>query len=312
MSLDSNFSTLDTPSPEDIQAFDLGIKKAVKLGIKYVMASDPDADRVGLCIKNTKDKFKLLTGNELGALLCEYILKSRFDQGALKKNSYIIDTIVTSDLGKKIASKYGVSNQSVLTGFKFIGDLIYRNLKSKEYHFEFAYEESLSFLNNPYILEKDGVGIALVIVEMINYYESKNQSLLEVLNNIYEEYGYYQNKQVSIILEPSYAKERIEVIMNHFRNGDLVDIANHKISAIADYESQSYYTKGKQEKIDLPKTNALKIWLSNGSWIAIRPSGTEPKMKFYLSSVAETLVIAQNQIIELQNFINETLEELFI
>jgi len=312
MIADPDFSTCPSPNPEDMAAYNLGIEKANQLKIDHVIATDPDADRVGVCVRRLNNDFKLLSGNELGALLLNYILEQRHKQELLSENSLMIDTVVTSDLGKEIARKYELYNISVLTGFKYIGSLINEFNETNEYKFEFGYEESLGFLAKGYVADKDAVSTALIIVEMINYYKGQNKNLLDVLNDIYEEFGYYLNKQISIMLEPNLATKRIEKIMEHFRNPDLVEIIGHDIVEVADYERQIRYSDEEEIRINLPQENAIKISLKNDCWIAIRPSGTEPKLKFYLGVKADSLDDAKELIKNLQDYINDTLEELFI
>lgn len=307
---DDNFSTVPSPNPEDINAFTLGIDKANQIGVNYVLATDPDADRIGVCIRKKNSEFKLLTGNELGAILLEYILSSRKELGLLRNNSVMIDTIVTSDLGKSIANKYNLYTLSVLTGFKYIGDLITEFDKNNEYHFEFGYEESLGFLANDYIRDKDAVGISLLIVEMINFYESNEQNLLDILDEIYEEHGYYRNKQISIALEAKNATSRIETIMNYFRDTEIESIIDSKLFEKYDYEKQTVYRGKDKVAISLPSSNVIKLILEDKSWIAIRPSGTEPKIKFYLAAKAKTKEECDNKILSLQNYINDTLDQL--
>ncbi|MDF9866624.1 phosphoglucomutase [Bacilli bacterium PM5-3] len=312
MNADPEFTTCPLPNPEDINAYALGIEKANQLKIDYVIATDPDADRVGVCVRRFNNDFKLLSGNELGALLLKYILENRHKQGLLLENSLMIDTIVTSDLGKEIAAKYDLYNVSVLTGFKYIGSLINEFNETKEFKFEFGYEESLGFLSSPYIADKDAVSTTLIVVEMINYYKKYNKTLLDALNDIYEEFGYYFNKQISIVLEPKLSKRRIETIMNYFRNPELEEILDREIVELADYEKQIRYRDNEEIKIMLPQENAIKIILDDGCWIAIRPSGTEPKLKFYIGIKAQTRDDAKKYIKDLQDYINQTLEELFV
>ncbi|MDL2211340.1 phospho-sugar mutase [Erysipelotrichaceae bacterium OttesenSCG-928-M19] len=308
---DSEFTTCPSPNPEEFNAFTLGIEKANQLKINYVIATDPDADRIGLCVRKTNNEFKLLSGNELGAILLNYILDSRQKQGLLKDNSLLIDTIVTSDLGKEIARKYNLFNISVLTGFKYIGALVNEFVQTEEYQFEFGYEESLGFLTNSYVSDKDAVSTTLVIIEMINYYKKYNKELLDVLDEIYKEFGYYQNKQISIILDSKTAQEKIDSIMKYFRNEDLEEIAGSEIIEFNDYEKQIRYREDEEIKIMLPQENAVKILLKDKGWIAIRPSGTEPKLKFYISALSDSQAAVKARIKEMQKYINDTLEELF-
>ena len=312
MIADSEFTTCSQPNPEDINAYALGIEKANQLKINYVIATDPDADRVGVCVRRFNNEFKLLSGNELGALLLNYILEQRQQQGLLSDNSLMIDTIVTSDLGKAIAAKYNLYNISVLTGFKYIGSLINEFSQTAEYKFEFGYEESLGFLASSYVADKDAVSITLIVAEMINYYKKAGKDLLTVLNEIYAEHGYYLNKQISIVLDAKTSKERIEKVMEFFRNPELEEILERELIEFADYENQVRYTEEGEVKIMLPVEQALKITLEDGCWLAIRPSGTEPKLKIYLGIKAPSMDEAKQLIKNFQDYVNTTLEELFI
>ena len=307
---DPDFSTCANPNPESIEAYDLAIKKARELNVDYIIATDPDADRVGICVRKDNE-YKLLTGNEIGALLINYILKERNKQGLLHENSLLIDTIVTSDLGKRIAAKYQLYNISVLTGFKHIGALINEFAQTKEFNYEFGYEESLGFLADPYIADKDSVSTSLIIAEMINYYHSHQQSLLTELTSIYQEFGYYLNKQISIALDNKYAHKRIEDTMNYFSNPNLDKINGLTVVSLEDYNKQIKYTAAEQSKIMLPQALVVKIILEDGSWVAIRPSGTEPKIKIYLQVKKDSLAECKASIISLQNNINDILEEIY-
>lgn len=311
MNADENFTTCSSPNPEDINAFELAIDKANNLGVNYVIATDPDADRVGVCVRRSNTDFKLLTGNELGALLLEYILSSRQEKKTLCNNSVMIDTIVTSDLGKMISKKYNIYNLSVLTGFKYIGELITEFESTLDYTFEFGYEESLGFLTKPYVRDKDAIGATLTIVEMINYYEHNGLTLLDVLDNLYKEHGYYLNKQISVVLDTKSSTERISFIMNHFRNTEITEVNNQLIKEIYDYDKQLCYRGKNKIKLMIPQSNVIKIILEDDSWIAIRPSGTEPKIKFYVASKGVDLEDAKDKILLLQNYVNRTLDNLF-
>ena len=311
MDADENFTTCPKPNPEELQAFTLGIEKANQLGVDYVLATDPDADRVGVCVRRKNGEFYLLSGNELGAIMLYYILENRHQQGLLAKNSVMIDTIVTSDLGKEIAYKYDLTNISVLTGFKYIGALIEEFRKTKDYQFEFGYEESLGFLAHTHVEDKDAISSSLIIVELINHYASLDKSLLDVLKDIYDEFGYYQNAAMSINLDAKSSKEKIALIKSYFNNAQLSEIARLKIVKKYDFETGKIY-EGKKVvgQTNLELTDCLKLVLEDGSWIAIRPSGTEPKLKFYLASKDQSVLKAQEKLTRFEAFINEAIDQL--
>jgi len=311
MVADENFTTCPKPNPEELQAFALGIEKANQLKVDYVLATDPDADRVGVCVRRKNGDFYLLTGNEIGAIMLNYILSNRYAQQKLAKNSVMIDTIVTSDLGKEIAYKYNLANISVLTGFKYIGDLIEEFRKTKEYQFEFGYEESLGFLAHTNVEDKDAISSALILVELINHYASLDKTLLDVLKDIYDEFGAFQNSALSINLDAKDSKERIAIIKSFFNNKNLEDICGLKIVKKYDFETGKIYENNKVVgDTNLERTDCIKLILEDGSWIAIRPSGTEPKLKFYLAAKDETVLKAKDKIKDFSDFINETLDSL--
>ncbi|MDK2586303.1 phospho-sugar mutase [Romboutsia sedimentorum] len=272
---DCNFSTVQYPNPEEKSVFNIAIEMAKQDGTDLIIGTDPDCDRVGVVVKNANGEYTVLNGNQVGSLLVRYVIESLVEKNKLPKNPAIVKTIVTSELGGKIAKHYGVDCLDTLTGFKFIGEKIneFENDKSEDAKsFIMGYEESYGYLVGTHARDKDGVVAALLICEMAAYYMSKNLSLYEGLVDTYNKFGYYKEDLKSITLKGIEGIEKIKEIMNHFRNTNIESISDIKVLKILDYNNCVD---------DLPKSDVLKFILEDGSWIAVRPSGTEPKIKFY-------------------------------
>jgi len=295
---DPNFSTVSYPNPEDPAAFKLAIQLGKKVDAQIIIATDPDCDRIGVAVKNkSTDQFTILTGNQIGALLLEYILSTRKQKSTLPSNSVIIKTIVTSELGRVIATAYGLTTWDTLTGFKFIGHKIREMEEQGDKQFIFGYEESLGYLAGDFVRDKDAVIAAMLIAEMASYYQKNGLNLLQVLNNIYQKYGYYIEELKSIKLEGAEGEKQINNIMEAFR-GKVPEIKNMNIAKINDYQSRkSFDCKSKATiPIDLPPSDVIKVIFSDGSWYVLRPSGTEPKIKIYMSFCDKTLKEAQQKL----------------
>lgn len=281
---DGNFPTCPYPNPEIKEAMDLGIKYAKKYNAELVMTTDPDCDRVGIAVKNRSGKYELLTGNQTGILLLDYICNQRQKYGKMPIDPVIVKTIVTMDMGEQIARHYGLRTINVLTGFKFIGEQIGKlENQGKVSSFVFGFEESYGYLTGPYVRDKDGVGAAYMICEMFSYYKTKGISLLEKLEELYRTYGYCMNTLHSFEFDGSTGLAKMQDIMQIFR-GDIKEFGNKKVINLLDY------TLGLD---DLPKSNVLKFLLEDNCSIVVRPSGTEPKIKVYISVSAENKKIAE-------------------
>ena len=287
---DPHFSNTSSPNPELKEAFDLSLEYAKKVDADLILNTDPDADRIGIVFKDKNGEYQLYTGNQTGALLINYILNQRRIKGLLKSNSVIFDTVVTSSLGQKIAKYYGVETESVLTGFKFIGDKIRQYELSEEKHFEFGYEESYGYLIAPFVRDKDSLQAIVLICEMTNYYLKQGKTLDVVLDDIMKIVDYHDDKLYSIFFPGKNGKDTMNNILDSLRKNPIKKILNSKLVKYDDYSvSSSFNTKGKVIKtFNLPKTNLLKFYFEDGSTIAIRPSGTEPKCKFYFGAVSKT------------------------
>ncbi len=276
---DPNFTTAEYPNPEDPKAFEYSIALGKKKGADILVATDPDCDRVAIMVNDSNGEYVFLNGNKIGALLTNYILTSRYNNGTLSRGSAIVKSIVTGDLSKAIADKYGVETFETLTGFKYICELPNTWDKTKEYDFIFGYEESIGYTYGDLVRDKDAIVSTMLIAEMAGYYKKQGKSLLDVLEDIYKEFGYYRERLISIVLEGIEGSRRIERKMEDFRKNPLEEIEGLKLSKTIDY---LYDETGNS------KSNVLKYYLEDGSWYTVRPSGTEPKIKLYIYSKAET------------------------
>ncbi len=306
---DSNFSTVKSPNPEEHDAFELAISLAEKENADVIIGTDPDCDRVGVVIKDKDGVYQVLTGNQTGALLVDYILSS---METIPENSVIIKTIVTSELGKAVAEHYGVETIDTLTGFKFIGEKIKEFEEKGDKNFLFGYEESYGYLAGTFVRDKDGVVSAMLIAEMAAYYKSKGMSLLDALKGIYKKFGYYKEDLKSIKLEGKEGIEKIGRIMEQLRNNPPLEIGELKVEVLRDYLERKarYILKDREEPVSLPKSNVLHFTLDDGSWFAVRPSGTEPKIKIYFSAVAEWEKEAQLKLKMIKDFVLNKIDEI--
>lgn len=280
---DGLFQTCPYPNPEVKEALGLGIDYAKRLGSDLLLATDPDCDRVGTAVRG-EDGYVLLSGNEMGLLLFDYICKRRLVLGIMPDKPILIKTIVTTDLVKKIADDYGVTVIDVLTGFKYIGEQIgILEAKGEGQRFIFGFEESYGYLSGDFVRDKDGVNASLLICEMYAFYKSQNKSILDVLNELYEKYGYCLNRQKSYTFEGSLGFNKMQDIMSSLRQYTPETIGGKKVEAVSDFESSLTTFLNKQtETINLPKSNVLKFILENSCSVTVRPSGTEPKLKVYI------------------------------
>ncbi len=286
---DGNFPTAPYPNPELRQPFECALKLANAISPDLLLATDPDCDRVGIAVKDGDD-FKLLTGNQVGALLLNYILSQKTEKGLMPKNPIAVKTIVTTELCQKIADKYGCELINVLTGFKFIGEQIgILEAKGEIERYLFGFEESYGYLAGGYVRDKDAVVASMLICEMVCFYKKQGKNLIEVLGELYDEFGYYNNSQVCFAFEGQSGMEKMAAMMKKLGAEPPREIAGSPVIRIADYiKSEKTNCKtGEKSVIDLPKSDVLEYVLENGSSVIIRPSGTEPKIKIYISSVGK-------------------------
>ena len=301
---DPNFPTVKLPNPEEKDAFEYAIRLGEKTKAELLIATDPDADRLGIAVLHDND-YILLNGNQTGALLIYYILTEKQKQNILPDKGVVFNTIVTSDLGAKIARSFGMDVISTLTGFKFIGEQA-RYLESDDREFVFGYEESYGYVIDDGVRDKDSLQAILMISEAANYYlVTENKTLYDKLLEIYEEFGFYLEGLKNIHLLGKEGQEQISRIMDYFRNNPPTEINNHPIVKIEDFELSERYVNNKVETIDLDKSNVLKYYLDDESWFVLRPSGTEPKLKIYAGVIGSSLENSIELVSKLLNGVND-------
>ena len=280
---DTEFSTVPIPNPENPEALKLGIKLGDEIGADVVIGTDPDCDRMGIAVRDDEGTFRLLNGNQIGALLLDYIITRLKESNSMPSNPAIVKTIVTTTLADRIAKSNGVTVFNVLTGFKFIGEKIKEWERNGEYNFLFGYEESYGYLRGTHARDKDAVVASMLASEMVCYYESIGKKLYQRLNELFAEYGYYREAVTSIAYKGISAMEDMANAMSKIRAKTISTIAGEKVLATSDYKvGTTVYSDGTVEKITLPKTDALKYQLEDEQFVCIRPSGTEPKLKLYV------------------------------
>ena len=283
---DPNFTGTLTPNPEDPNAYIEAIKYAKKINADLICITDPDGDRVGIAARKRDGEYRIFTGNESGALLMNYIFKERERLGLLSKNGVMYNTIVTSSLGDKIATSYGVKTESFLTGFKYIGDRIQYYEENRGPDFEFGYEESYGCLISPFVRDKDGIQAILLYTEMTLFYKLNGLTLDEQYDRLEQRFGYHTTITHSITFKGSKGHNDMINLIDHIRRNPVEYLCNHKVVKYNDYLNQVSYTDNKVDKINLESSNVLKFIFDDGSSIAIRPSGTEPKCKIYVEAVS--------------------------
>lgn len=297
---DGAFPTVSYPNPEEPAAFTYAMALGNEVGADLLLATDPDADRLGVAVKRGEG-YELLTGNQLGALLLHYLLSTKQENGTLPDNGVLLKTIVTSELGTAIAEQFGVPTVNTLTGFKYIAEKIAEYDLSGEYTYLFGYEESYGYLIETFVRDKDAVQVALKVAEMAAHYAKDGQTLLDVLQALYRQYGYYREALVSQVFEGKNGQEEMKAILDNLRQEVPVTIVGMEVTRFEDYLTGiATLANGTIEEILLPKENVLKFVLADGSWVAIRPSGTEPKCKFYFGIVGETVEATSEKLESLQ------------
>ncbi len=299
---DTEFSTVSTPNPEQADALEMGISLAKKNGADIVVGTDPDCDRMGIAIKDDKGEYILLNGNQIGALMLNYELTRRAELGVLPDNAAIVKTIVTSKIADKIAQKHKATVFDVLTGFKFIGEKIKEWEKSNAHTYVFGFEESYGYLAGTHARDKDAVVAVTVFADMACYYKSKGKSMHEVLEELSLEFGYYIEKSLSLTFKGLDGMEKMDYIMQQLKKNRLESINNIPLESVEDFgDGEKFYSTGAIENIDLPRSNVIKYNFNDFEWACVRPSGTEPKLKIYVSVCADTAkeaVKKANNIIE--------------
>ena len=309
--VDPNFSTVASPNPEETSAFEMAINLAKEIDADIAMATDPDADRVGLAVKNPEGEYVLLTGNQTGAILIHYILSQKKAHGTLPAKGKVFNTIVTSDMGAAIARSYGFEVVSTLTGFKFIGEQA-RLIEDTDYEYVFGYEESYGYLIGDFVRDKDSVQSVLMCAEAAAYYKEHGKTLYDVLMELYETYGCYREALVNITLKGKEGADKIQAILADFREFTPITVAGKEVVAVEDYKESIHtdLTNDSTTTIDLPKSNVLKYTLADGSWFVLRPSGTEPKAKVYIGVIADVIDAADAQVAKIKEDVLARINEI--
>ena len=294
---DGDFPTVSYPNPEDPKAFELALKLAKEVDADVVLATDPDADRLGVFSKMSNGEYVSYTGNMSALLICEYELSQKKEKGILPNNGAIITTVVSSELTKAIAENYAAKMFETLTGFKWIGEKIRKFEEENSYKYLFGFEESYGCLIAPHARDKDGISAVMALCEATAFYKNKGWSLWEQMIKIYEKYGYYREGQVSIVLKGADGAEEIKNKMAKMRSNPPTELAGLNVLEVRDYQEHVIKkADGEVSETDLPTSNVLYYELSNNSWCCVRPSGTEPKIKFYMGVKGSTMQDAENQL----------------
>ena len=308
---DYNFSTVQYPNPEDKNAFALALKLANEIDADLIIATDPDADRVGVVVKNNNE-YTFLSGNMIGILLTDYILKEKKEKGILSSKSTIISTVVSSNMTEKIAKSYGVNYINVLTGFKFIGEKIKEFEKTNSNEFIFGFEESYGCLAGTYVRDKDAVVASMLICELAAFYKTKGLNLYDALNELYKKYGHFKEGIHSITLKGIDGIKNIQKIMLYLRNNVFENINGIKIVGFRDYKFGEILNKVTGEKIksNFPHSNVLYFDLEDNSWFCVRPSGTEPKIKIYFGVEESSEELASSKLSALMETVINIIENI--
>ena len=302
---DPDFSTVKSPNPESQAAFALAEELGRQVGADVLVATDPDADRVGVEVLQKDGSYLNLSGNQIGAIMAKYILEAHKNAGTLPENAALCKSIVSTDLVTKIAESYGATMFNVLTGFKFIAEKIQEFEEKHNHTYMMGFEESFGYLIKPFVRDKDAIQAVLVVAELAAYYRSRGLTLAYGIEEIYKEYGYYAEKTISVTLSGVDGAEQIKAIMGKFRNNAPKEWNATEITVVEDFKAQtSTAADGTVTNLTTPPSDVLKYTLADGSWIAVRPSGTEPKIKFYIAVVGETNEESQAKIANIEAEIN--------
>ncbi|MBZ2110111.1 phospho-sugar mutase [Streptococcus infantis] len=302
---DPDFSTVKSPNPESQAAFALAEELGRQVGADVLVATDPDADRVGVEVLQKDGSYLNLSGNQIGAIMAKYILEAHKNAGTLPENAALCKSIVSTDLVTKIAESYGVTMFNVLTGFKFIAEKIQEFEEKHNHTYMMGFEESFGYLIKPFVRDKDAIQAVLVVAELAAYYRSRGLTLADGIEEIYKEYGYYAEKTISVTLSGVDGAEQIKAIMAKFRNNGPKEFNATAVSITEDFKAQtSTAADGTVTTLTTPPSDVLKYTLADGSWIAVRPSGTEPKIKFYIAVVGESNEDSQAKIANIEAEIN--------
>ncbi|MEY8190389.1 phospho-sugar mutase [Peribacillus simplex] len=295
---DANFPTVKVPNPEEHAAFELAIALGNRVDADLLIAIDPDADRLGISVKNNAGDYIVLTGNQTGALFLDYLISQKQKKGTLAGNGVVLKTIVTSEIGRAISEQNGLKTVDVLTGFKFIAEKINEYHTSGEHSFLFGYEESYGYLIKDFARDKDAIQATVLAVEVCAYYKKQGKTMYEGLMDVFDKYGYYLEGLQSLTLKGIEGARQIEAILNEFRENPPDQISDLQVVVREDYLSRKKYmfASNREEAIKLPKSNVLKYFLEDGTWVCLRPSGTEPKIKFYFGVKGSSMKEAKGKL----------------
>lgn len=309
---DKNFSTVGYPNPEDPKAFTLAIELAKKKNADIIVGTDPDADRIGVVIKDNDGGYSVMTGNMTGALLTEYVLSGRKEKGRLPSDAAVIKTIVTTEMVRAISENYGAELLEVLTGFKFIGEKIKQFEEDHSKTFVFGFEESYGCLAGTYARDKDAVGAAMLVCEMAAYYKNRGMTLYDALNELYRKYGVYREGVKSVTLKGIDGAEQIQKIMAYLRSNTPEEFAGYRTVWKKDYKTKEFVNMvtGEKAESSLPVSDVLYYNLEDGAWLCVRPSGTEPKIKFYMGVKGDSLKEAEAKVSDMEKAVDELLEKI--
>lgn len=303
---DPEFSTVEHPNPEFTEAFDLAIKLGKSQKADLLVAVDPDADRLGAAVRQPDGEYELLTGNQIAALMLNYILTARKKAGNLPANGALVKSIVSSEFAAKVAADFGVEAINVLTGFKFIAEQIQHFEETNEHSFMLGFEESYGYLIRPFVRDKDAIQSLVLLAEVAAFYKKQGKNLYDGLQELFEKYGYFAEKTIALTFDGIEGAQEIKDLMAKFRQELPTDFAGYKVIAAEDYQASSRQdAAGNVTAINLPKSNVLKYFLEDGTWIAVRPSGTEPKIKFYIGTQGDSEADAQAKCEKFEKAIND-------
>lgn len=303
--VDPDFSTVASPNPESQAAFALAEELGRKVGADVLLATDPDADRVGVEVRQADGSYWNLSGNQIGALIAKYILEAHKQAGTLPENAAVAKSIVSTELVTKIAESYGATMFNVLTGFKFIAEKIQEFEEKHNHTYMFGFEESFGYLIKPFVRDKDAIQAVLMVAEIAAYYRSRGMTLADGIDEIFKEYGYFAEKTISVTLSGKDGAEQIKAIMTKFRDNAPEQFNKTDIALFEDFALQNAVAlDGTTTELTTPPSDVLKYTLTDDSWFAVRPSGTEPKIKFYIATVGETLAVAEEKVANIEAEIN--------
>lgn len=307
---DPNFSTVKSPNPEEHSAFEYAIQLGEKEGADLLVATDPDADRLGAAVRLPDGSYQVLSGNQIGALMVKYILEAHKNAGTLPTNAAVLKSIVSSELPTAIAKSYGATMFNVLTGFKFIAEKIQQFEEDHSHSFMFGFEESYGYLVKPFVRDKDAIQALVLIAEVAAFYKKQGKTLYDGLQDIFAEYGYYEEKTISVTLSGLEGPSKIKAIMAKFRNEAPKTLGNVPVVQTEDFkELTCVNVDGTVTKMTTPPSDVLKYQMADESWVAVRPSGTEPKIKFYIGVKGANQKAADDRVAELEAAINEITAE---